>query len=264
MKKQLIIIGILLLGIGGMYWMAVRSGVASVDLTNTDTVNGENAPAETILVEPKDISVGIYDPAEEPSAVTKLLEKRLQSLGYRVSVVKDEGAAEANSERMTVLFTSAAKDKLVTLKQKGIASAVVRQIESGSISYDLVMAAWSIDDIDWGDMEAELGTYRDVKPESVAVLVLNAGAETGEAGRIADVLKGAGYTQAAGESAESEATGPSVVYYQRNFRTVAKKIVTFLRANGYADATYRARQDQTMPIVIVLTAGTPTSTAPNP
>lgn len=262
MKKQLIIIGILLLGVAGMYWMAVRSGVTSVDQTNTDISNGENAPAETVLVEPKDISVGIYDPSEEPSTVTKLLEKRLKSFGYQVTVVKDEGAAEANSERVTVLFTSAAKDKLVTLKQKGIASAVVRQIETGTISRDIVIAAWSINDIDWGDMDAELDAFRNVNPETVGIMVLNAGAPTGEAGRIVDVLKGAGYTQATGESAESAVTGPATVYYQRNFRSVARKMISLLGSNGYQDATYRARQDQATPIVVVLTAGTPTSTSP--
>ena len=262
MKKQLIIIIILLLGVGGMYWMAMRSGVTQVAQTTEDISNGEAVSAETIEVAPKDISVGIYDPLDEPSALTKLLEKRLKGLGYSVAVVKDEGNAEANSERVTVLFKPDAKDKLATLKQKGIASAIVRQIESGALSQDLVIATWSIDDIDWGDMAAELDAFRNMDPASVGIQVLNAGAATGEAGRIVDVLKSAGYVQANGESADSEVTGPAIVYYQRNFRTVAKKMVSLLTSNGYADVTYRSRQDQATPIVVVLTAGAPTSTAP--
>lgn len=260
MKKQLIIIVLILLAVGGMVLLSVQSGVKQAQPEGADTPGQtSNGAVENSVVAPSDISVGIFDPKDEPSEATRLLEARLTALGYKVTIVKTADAEQAASERVTLLFRAGAEDTLTTLKLQGIAAAVVRQIESSTIEQDILIVAWSFEDIDWGT-EADLDTLRNVSPESVAILVLNAGAETGEAGRIADVLKNAGYTQAVGESSENEVTGPAVVYYRRNFRSIAKKLVPLLKSNGYADATYRARENQAAPLVIVLTAGIPTTT----
>ncbi|MEK7583687.1 MAG: hypothetical protein AAB490_00445 [Patescibacteria group bacterium] len=63
---------------------------------------------------------------------------------------------------------------------------------------------------------------------------------------------GAGYTQVTAENSEASVAEPAIVYYQRNYREVAKQVVALLKKNGYLSASYRYRFRQGAPIVIEL------------
>lgn len=213
----------------------------------------EDSSIQIVDRDPAGISVGIVDTAPEATSATKLLEQRLKAIGFTVSIMQNHpNAAQAGSDLMTVLYAPGEASAVDVLQRTAAMTGVIRRFEYGAKDPTLVIAAWSLDDILWGDQSAEAQKLMDIDPGSVGVTVLNSGAASGEAGRIADVLKTKGYALAEGVTGDSELIGDSIVYYQRNFRSTAKKIVSMLRENGFPNVTYRARQNQDVPIVIEL------------
>ncbi len=211
---------------------------------------------------PEDIKVAIYDPADEPSALTKLLESRLKSIGYQVSITKIlPDSAEAQSNLTTLLLHSSMQSSMTTLQHTFLHSSLVRQILNESFAEDVLIAVWNVEDISWGDQADEAHRLALPEPASVSIVTYNAGAASGAAGAFVDVLKAQGYTQAQAENTDTVLKGASIIYYKQGYKESAKKMMELLKAQGYSDRTYRARQDQPAALVIMLAPPSNTATA---
>ena len=251
MKKYIIIL-IIIVAVAFLGWLALRSGAEPEDLN----IN-QSAVKQEPELKPWEVTLGLYDPAPEPSKPTKLLESRLKELGFKTTILTelvDPGAA--NQEATTLLFRLNTEEALAVVIDKVMAkTASYRQGQNNAILQDVIISAWNIDDINWGAFSELAGKYDNPDPAEVTVLVINAGAESGAAVELAELLKEATYSQAAAENAEGtseEATKPALIYYQRNYKNAAKNLRQFLAGQGYTDASYRFQLDQEANIVIVL------------
>ncbi len=264
MKKYILIaIGCLIVIAIGFVLLASTGSKNTAGGANPDQTADANQAAAESARKPADIKVAIYDPATTPSALTDLLEKRLKALGYQVDTTTTVPDPTQVPSNLTTLFLRGTMaPSFVTLQHTFLNSSLVRQFTSDAFSEDVLIAAWNVDDITWGDLAADAQTLAMPDPASVSIVVYNAGAASGAAGTVAGILKGQGYTQAAAKNGATAITGPSVIYYQTGYKDVAKKLMGVLKTNGYPDRTYRYQQNQEADLVLMLAAPqTATSTA---
>ncbi len=221
------------------------------------------AGVEESLVDPSDIHVGILSDASSSKAA-RLLESRLKSLGFKVELVS--GAItnlERSKSETSFRLHKSASAKLVTLKRLAFKPALFREERTENQDQEVLVTAWNIDDVRWADMADEALTLVSKDPAEVPVLVMNAGAAVGIAGKLATRLSEQGYTQAEAKNAEGETyAGSALIQYQRNYREQAKRLLSVIKKEGFSEASYRFRADQETPLVVVL--GTATSTSPAP
>jgi len=231
--------------------------VGDAELTNK---SADALAEEEDRIKPWDITLGIYDPAEEPTKLTKLLESRLKELGFKVTILLElVDPAAGRQERTTLLYRSNTEDKLEVVIDKVINSTLFRRGENQAIEQDVIITTWSIDDINWGSFSDLADEYNSPSPKNVSVLVLNAGAEPGTAGKIAILLNEEGYDQAEALNADEQTSPkPILIYYQRNYKKVAKSIRRLLLDYDFSDGvSYIYRPDQEANIIITLTAEEP-------
>ncbi len=249
MKKYIIIAIIVVVVFIG--WLALRSNSEPKDLNVNQSAEGANEPQ----LKPWEVTVGLYDPVPEPNKLTKLLESRLKELGFKTTILTelvDPGAA--NQEATTLLFRLNTQEALAVVIDKVMAkTASYRKGQNEAILQDVIISSWNINDINWGAFSELASQYDNPLPAEVSVLVLNAGAESGTAGELAKLLKIEGYSQAQAEDADQKViTEPAIIYYQRNYKNVAKNLRKFLADQGYTNASYRIQLEQEANIVIVL------------
>ena len=249
MKKILIIIGVIILIIVGWLIFANLNNSAQ---KNEVTNQNQEVKAEPEL-KPWEITVGIYDPAEQPNTLTKLLESRLKEIGFKAVILEDiTDPQSANSDKTTLLYRAETEKKLSVVDSELIATNVYRRGQNQSIIEDVIIVAWNIEDINWGSFTELADKYNHPKPEEVFLLILNAGAKSGSAAELAKILEKAGYIKTKAESAQTEIKESALIYYQRNYKEAAKDLQKILTGNGYPEATYRADINQADNIVIIL------------
>lgn len=251
MKKYIIIIVIIVV-VAFIGWFALRPGAEPEDLN----IN-QSAVKQEPELKPWEVTLGLYDPAPEPNKLTKLLESRLKELGFKTTILTELVDPEAaNQEMTTLLFRLNTQEALAVVIDKVMAkTASYRKGQNDAILQDVIISVWNIDDINWGAFSELASKYNNPDPAEVTVLVINAGAQSRAAAELAELLKEAGYNQAVAENAEEtaeEATKPALIYYQRNYKNVAKNLRHFLADQGYTDASYRIQLEQKANIVIVL------------
>ena len=138
MKKFFIIIGVIL--VLGIAWLIFSPGPDSEEDTNLDT-----AQTEEKIIKPWEITVGLYDPADEPDKLTKLLQSRLRELGFKEVILQElVDPAAANQEKTTLLFRSNTEDRLAVVVGKVINSNLYRQGLNEAIVQDVIISAWNI------------------------------------------------------------------------------------------------------------------------
>lgn len=219
------------------------------------------AGQDKALVDPSDIHVGILSDASSSKAA-ELLESRLKALGFKAELVS---GAPTDLERIksetSFRLHSNAEAKLATLKRLAFKPALFRAEYSEEQKHDIIVSALNIDDVLWGELGSEAQKLLPNDPASLSITILNAGAAPGDAARLAKKLEQQGYADVEAKNTE-EATQQSsaLIYYQRNFREAAKQLLSYLKQEGYADASYRFHADQETPLVVVL--GSATSTPP--
>ena len=260
MKKILIILGIIIL--------LVVAGILFVNFNQSEeeelgsSLNDNQLAGEESAIKPWKITVGLYDPATEPDKLTKLLDSRLKEIGFKTAILKElVDPAAAESEKTTLLFRPENKEKLEVFARETIATAVYRRGENSVIAEDLIVASWNLEDFDWGSFSQLANEYNNPLPAVVSVLVLNAGAESGSAGEVVDLLKASGYSQAQAQNAETPAS-QSMIYYQRNYKNAAKTLQKLLAENGYPDISYRSQLTQAANLLIILGQSATTTEAP--
>lgn len=248
MKKFLIIITIIIVLII-VIGVISRSGSQPEE----EITEGSTQVEEASQLLPADITVGIYDPAGVLSNLNQLLESRLKEIGFQTVILPELVDPEAaNSAKTTLLFRSDTQEALDVVIREIIKSTVFRKGQNEAILEEVVLASWNIEDINWGELQEVADEFLHPDSDQVSVLVLNSGAEPGSAGQVASLLKEAGYAQAAAANAEEEAIRPVLIYYQRNFKEIAKDLRKLLSGEGYPKVTYRARLEQEANIVVVL------------
>lgn len=262
MKKLAVAILIVLLGYG--LWSGIGAFLQRSDTVAKTELPDDGAVTEEAVLErePGKSTVGILDPAYEPSEATKLLEQHLKSLGFQVTVVTAEAQSDERAQEETTLrINSGSEDALATVRRLVLVPTVIRTAPAEGQEADVVFSAWNVSDIAWSEEESiDAGRLSSPNPGTIPVLVLNAGAESGTGGRIADLLKQKGFTLATAENSDTESLEEALVYYRRNFRTTARLIVQELISTGYSEASYRYRDNQEQPVVVVLGTSSATST----
>ena len=198
MKKFFITVGVLMIIAVG--YLAVRPGSKPEDLNVNQAINQAQEPR----LKPWEVNVGLYDPNQEPNKLTKLLESRLKELGFKTAILAelvDPGAV--NQEIATLLFRLNTQEALAVVIDKAMAkTSSYRQGQNDAILQDVIISAWSIDDINWGSFAELAGKYNNPDPAEVTVSVINIGAESGTAAKVAGLLKDAGYNQAIAKNAK--------------------------------------------------------------
>ncbi|HLC89615.1 MAG TPA: LytR C-terminal domain-containing protein [Patescibacteria group bacterium] len=250
MKKILIIIGIIIiLVIAGWLVFANFNNSAEKD----EATNQNQNVNQTLTLKPWEITVGIYDPAETPSPLTKLLESRLKEIGFKAVILSDITDPQAvNTDKTTLLYRAETEKDLAVVASELIVTNVYRRGQNQSIIEDVIIVAWNIEDINWGSFAELADKYNHPKPEDVSILILNAGAKSGSAGQLAKILGKEGHAKTKVESAETEIQESALIYYQRNYKETAKDLRKILAENGYPEATYRIDINQADNIVIKL------------
>jgi len=251
MKKTLIITGIIILVIAaGLVFVSFNNSAEEKEATDEN----QNVSPEPAL-KPWEITVGVYDPAEEPGALTKLLESRLKEVGFKTTILKELVDPDAaNSEKTTLLFRSNTAEALVVVVREIMSSSLYRKGLNEAIIEDVVIGSWNIEDINWGSFADLANKYDNPAPAEVSVLVVNAGAKAGSAADLAEFLVAQGYTQAKAKNIEAAeiADRPALIYYDRNYKNAAKNLRQLLSENGYEEITYQPRLNQEAKIVIIL------------
>ena len=253
MKKILIILILLVVAFAGLVvgGAITQGGKQFSDGRSADAGSGTNETSPSLT--PADVRIGVLDPGEEPSAATLLLMKRLQALGYDTTVLSGQSASSESVRSQTTVRLKRDDEQLMLLLQRtAFVQSLFRKVIDTGQEQDIVLAAWNISDIRWDDMRSEADTLLAYAPDAVPVVVMNAGAPSGTAGEVAGAMAGVGYTQVTAENSETTVAEPAVVYYQRNYREVAKQVTTYLKQSGYASASYRYRYAQGAPIVVEL------------
>ncbi len=253
MKKYIIIIAIIVVVVF-IGWLALRPSPEPEDLnTNQPAVKQEPE------LKPWAVAVGLYDPAPEPNKLTKLLESRLKELGFKTTILTElVDPSAANQETTTLLFRLNTQEALAVVIDKVMAKNVsYREGQNDAILQDVIISVWSIDDINWGSFSELANKYNNPNPAEITVSVINAGAEPGAAGQIAELLREGGFIDVEAKSAEEgenaeKTIEPTIVYYQRNYKNIAKDLRKFLIDQGYIKTSYRIRLDQETNVVIVL------------
>lgn len=248
MKKFFIILIILIVIVVGC--VAFQSETEPEDLNINQTVEEEPK------LKPWEVTVGLYNPDAEQNKLTTLLESRLKELGFKVEILTELVDPDAaKNEKTTLLFRMNTKKELEVVIDKVMGGATsFRKGENNAILQDVIISVWNIDDISWGSFSELANKYNTPEPAEISVTVVNAGAESGAAGEIAELLEAEGFPEVEAKNAKEgeETTEPSLVYYQRNYKTVARNMRKFLIDHGYANTTYRARLEQETNIVIIL------------
>lgn len=247
MKKFLIIIGLLLIiGIG---WMMFSSGSSS-----REQVSLEIEKEDTI--KPWAITVGLYDPADEPSKLTDLLQSRARAVGFKVVLLQELVDPDAaNNKATTILYRPNTEAQLNVFASKMIASSVYRKGLNEAIEQDVIIAAWNISDINWGEFGELAEKYNNPLVAEVSVSVVNAGAEPGKAGELTTFLIDQGFTQAEAINSDEDAppaTRSVLITHQRNYRETAKKVRRILADYGFSGVTYQSDIKQDPNIIITL------------
>lgn len=212
---------------------------------------GARTDAARTEISPKDISVGIYDPREEPMDETKLLEERLKELGFKtkISLSIIDGVA-ANDEATTILYKNKDELAIQAFVKETIKNSSFRKGYNEYIAEDIVIGSWNIDDVRWGSLSDKADSYINPKPENVSILAQNAGAKTGAAGKLANLLKENGYALARAENAPNIQEG-TIVYYKRNYKKTAEKIAK-IASQQYPNISFQYQEKQDAPIVIII------------
>lgn len=234
-------------------WVAFSGSRNSEDLNANinQTIEGKIQPT----LAPSEITVGLYDPAESPSEPTKLLDSRLKDIGFKTVILQElVDPDSANQEKTTLLFLPATREALKVLEQEIIKSNLYREGQNEAILQDVVISAWNIEDINWGNLQAAADKLNNPEPKEVTAVVLNAGAKEGVAGELAELLQNEGYAQAEAKNAEDEmvAEKPILIYHQRNYKETAKNLRELLSDNDYDGVSYQIRLEQEANIVIIL------------
>lgn len=250
MKKILITIGLLL--IVGIGWLVFSPGSDNGKDVNLDA---DVSLAEEETIKPWEISVGLYDPAEEPSKLTQLLQSRLRELGFKEIIITElVDPSAADQEKTTLLFRPNSEEQLEVVADKLISANVYRKGLNEAIEQDVIISAWNLDDINWGEFADLANKYNTPEPAEVSVLVINAGTESGAAGDLVEFLIDQGYSQAEAINSETaeEATKPVLIQHQRNYKNAAKTLRQLLADNDYSGVAYQIQLEQDANIVIVL------------
>ncbi len=256
MKKFLIIIGVLIIIIIG--WIVINSLRQPKNANTNQLVTGE-PPVE---IKPWEITVGLFDPATEPNKLTKLLESRLKEIGFKTIILKELVDPEAaNQEKTTLLFRTDTEKKLTVVIREIINSNLYRKGQNEAILQDVIFSAWNIEDINWGSFSDLANQYNNPNPAEVSIIIINAGAPSGTAGQLTELLMAQGYTKTEAKDAEADevADKPALIYYNRNYKNVAKNLRKILSDNGYSEVTYRPQLNQESNIVIKLGLATTTT-----
>ena len=251
MKKALIVVGTVVALVA--LWLIVKSVSAppAADTANTQPTSTE----PQVTLKPFEITVGLFDQADEPGKLTKLLESRLREIGFRVTIFQefvDPNAAE--QEKTTLLFRPNSATALKVVEREMMSSSLYRQGQNEAITEDVIFSAWNIEDINWGSFQALADQYNNPQSADVSVQVVNAGAPEGAAAALVEQLKAAGYEQAAAADApedELAADQPALIYYQRNYKNAAKALRQVIDER-YDNVSYRFELVQPANIVIVL------------
>jgi len=249
MKKIFIIISVLI--VISLAWLVFNSSSKPAGLNLNINQPAEATPVSTL--KPSEVTVGLYDPAPEPSQLTKLFDSRLKEIGFKTAIFNELVDPDAaNQEKTTLLFRQSTQKAMELVSREVIKSNLYRKGQNDGIEQDVVISAWNIEDINWGSFADLAEQYNNPDPAATSVLVLNAGAESGAAGELVEILKQNGFSQAAAENSELNPGQPALIYYQRNYKNLAKTLRQLLAANGYPDVTYRSQLSQPANIVIVL------------
>lgn len=210
---------------------------------------------EAIQPQPAEVTVGLYDPASQPSDLTQLLESRLTGIGFQTTILKELPDPDAaNQERATLLYRSNTQPALAVVVKHILATPLYRQGQNEAILSDVVISAWNIEDISWGELAGAAEQLNQPNPSNVTVTVTNAGAGPETVEQVAGRLRDAGFTQTVATTSTATVEKSMVIYYQRNFKKTTKDVKKILSDNGYRNASYRIRLQQTSNLNVLVGA----------
>ena len=252
MKKFAIPIIIILLAIVAWFYFGALQSEVKPDPALSSGGSGDYVGEDGQEIrQPEKVMVGISNDERISTDKRELFKKLLESQGFQVSMVDIKPSNEAVSSPLSTVYLKDDSEELpIILNRNIMATSVYRKEMARGMTEDIVFVSWNNGDIAWGELQSEADNLFSNRAETV-VMVFNAGAESGKAGEIAEVLIDNGYELAEAEDADQDQLA-TIFYYSRNYKAAAQEVVSLLESNGFSDSTYQARMDQEYDLVVAL------------
>ena len=210
--------------------------------------------ANEVILKPSDISVGVYDPNELAGEATKLLITRLKDIGFIAEIQKDiVDPAIAEQDLATVAYKGSNEGAVEVLAKNIFATKSYRKGQNQYIASDIVVGSWDMEDIQWGDQKDAAEKILHPNPKDVPILIQNASTVNGAAKKLSNFLVKEGYVKNSMENAQELTESPTIIYYAREYKAVARDLMSLLAdMPEYGGISVKQKSGQNIGIQIII------------